>query len=341
MRRIGTSVLVSLALLAAFAAAARAAPLDDYRERVKQGVLIVRALEVTDDPVESVGVSLAVDRLRELLPPREAVETGAGPVPVDNAWLDRELDAYTGEEDPVERMRRARAMLERLEGMGLHLDALAEPDGGSASDETRARLEEILNRREFREPADDTIAKTVRAVRRRLYELLEWVLGALFGGQQGSTVVIGVRSLIIVAGIIAFVLLARLLWRLLARRDPERPRGERTVLGETISEGATAASLAAAARDLAAAGDYRGAIRRLFIALLYELDERGIVRLEANTTNREYLARVRSLGRLYPVMAAMTDTFERVWYGGAAAERADFDAFAAQHAEVSRLAAEP
>ena len=36
----------------------------------------------------------------------------------------------------------------------------------------------------------------------------------------------------------------------------------------------------------------------------------------------------------------MTDTFDRVWYGGAAAGGADFDAFAAQFAEASRLAAE-
>jgi hypothetical protein len=340
MSRAWARAVAALALLAIFVGPALAAALDEYTSRVEEGILVLAELELSDEAAASFAVKLPIDRLRALFPAEEIVETADGPVTVDNRWLGRELDAYMGEPGAAARADRARAMRERLEAIELHLDLLSSAPGRDTMGETRSRLAEILERREFQEPSESWIAATVRKIKARLLELLEELLKFLFGGQQGSTLAVGVRSIILVAGVIALLLLVRVLARALTRRDPERRRGERTVLGETIGAGETAASLAAAARDLAAAGDYRGAIRKLFVALLYDLDERKLVPLEANATNREYLARVRALGRLYPIITVMTDSFERVWYGGATADRSDFDAFAAQHAEAVRLAAE-
>jgi hypothetical protein len=104
-----------------------------------------------------------------------------------------------------------------------------------------------------------------------------------------------------------------------------------------IDERTTATDLAAAARALAARGEYREAVRKLFVALLYQLDERGLVRLHSEATNREYLALVRDLARLHPVMAPMTDTFDRVWYGREPVDRDRYEAFERQHAEAARI----
>jgi hypothetical protein len=338
-KRSGRLVLAALLLAALVAGAARASTLEDYHERVGEAVLILRALEATEAPPEGLEVSEAVDRLRYLLPAEEVVEVDGEAVTVDNQWLGRELDLYVVGETVEGRAERVGTMLARLEAVDLHLEAL---EGGSpaAQADARARVEEILRRAEFREPEESWMARLVRRTKAKVLEVLEEVVNLLFGGQRGATVSVGIRSLIIVGGVVALALLARALVKLLTRRDPERKRGERTVLGVQVGAAETAASLAAAARRLAAAGDYRGAIRKMFVALLYEFDERGLVPLEDNVTNREYLARVRTLDRLYPPVASMTDTFERVWYGGAPAGPADFDAFAAQHAEALKLAGE-
>jgi hypothetical protein len=166
------------------------------------------------------------------------------------------------------------------------------------------------------------------------------VLQKLFGGGRGSAFDTGLRIFVIGFALVAIALLVRAVVHAVARRRSADVRGKKTVLGEEIDETTTAESLASAARALADAGDFRGATRKLFVALLYQLDERGLVRLSAGTTNREYLRLIRDLRPLYPVMTEMTDTFEHVWYGQRPVDRAGFDAFDRQYAEASRIVAQ-
>jgi len=84
----------------------------------------------------------------------------------------------------------------------------------------------------------------------------------------------------------------------------------------------------------AAAGDYRQAVRLLYLGTLLVLDEKGALRYDRALTNREYLARLRGRPELGSALASVVDVFDRVWYGE---QPLAAEAFARYAAEVSDL----
>ena len=86
--------------------------------------------------------------------------------------------------------------------------------------------------------------------------------------------------------------------------------------------------------SLALRGDFRAAIRKLYVSLLFELERQGMIRLQAATTNREYLAKIRQQVGLYPVMTFLTDRFDYFWYGKFTSSQTDFDEFLSRYREA-------
>jgi hypothetical protein len=111
------------------------------------------------------------------------------------------------------------------------------------------------------------------------------------------------------------------------RRPKTTKESVREILGVEITDETTTENLLAAARALAQQGDFRGAIRRAYLALLYELEQRGKLRLHRAHTNRDYLNALRNETALYPAFASLTQNFERVWYGQTPATEIDFEGF--------------
>jgi hypothetical protein len=62
-------------------------------------------------------------------------------------------------------------------------------------------------------------------------------------------------------------------------------------------------------------GDYRRAVRQLFLATLLLLEERGDVPPDRALTNHELLQEIQERPSLTTALAPVVDTFERVWYG--------------------------
>lgn len=69
------------------------------------------------------------------------------------------------------------------------------------------------------------------------------------------------------------------------------------------------------AETLSMQGDYRNAIRYLYLSSLLVLDEQGLMRYDRSRTNREYLRSVSSKPELAKPLRAVIDVFDRVWYG--------------------------
>lgn len=333
MKRASVLVLAVLAL-ALVAAPALGAPLFAFKARIQEAAQAASDLRrwAANPGTAHEDIAAIEARLRELVPEREIVTTDEGDFEVDNTWLGERLAAFDAARTSEERERIAAEIGGRLSAIRDHLDAYASARG--ASEDERAKLREILGRREFRDPSDDPLRKLARTVRDFVVDVITWIRDALFGGSRGTAVAYGVRSLVIVAGVIALALLARFLWRRATRRDADREVVGRTVLGERVGPRETAATLADAARALASRGDYRAAIRKLYVAQLYALAERKMLRLSDETTNHEYLAQVRALAGLYPVLAAMTDMFERVWYGAETPTADEWAAFERLHGEA-------
>ncbi len=69
------------------------------------------------------------------------------------------------------------------------------------------------------------------------------------------------------------------------------------------------------AQELSGLGNYRSAVRYLYLSALLLLDERGVLRYDRSRTNREYLRTVAETAELARPLRAVIDLFDRVWYG--------------------------
>jgi hypothetical protein len=69
------------------------------------------------------------------------------------------------------------------------------------------------------------------------------------------------------------------------------------------------------AQTLSTQGDYRNAVRYLYLSSLLVLDEQGLLRYDRSRTNREYLRSIASKPELAKPLRSVIDVFDRVWYG--------------------------
>ena len=69
------------------------------------------------------------------------------------------------------------------------------------------------------------------------------------------------------------------------------------------------------AQTLSQGGDYRSAVRYLYLSSLLLLDERGLLRYDRSKTNREYLRSISGSPELSEPLQEVIDVFDNVWYG--------------------------
>lgn len=84
------------------------------------------------------------------------------------------------------------------------------------------------------------------------------------------------------------------------------------------------------AEELSTGGDYRTAVRYLYLSSLLLLEERGLLRYDRSLTNREYLRTITHQPRLTAVLRQVIDVFDRVWYGFQPISKESYEAFARQ-----------
>ncbi len=99
---------------------------------------------------------------------------------------------------------------------------------------------------------------------------------------------------------------------------------------------ATAAEARQQARAAAQSGNYRDAVRRLYLAALLQLAEHDLIAYERSLTNREVLGRVPEDSPIRPHLEPVVATFDRVWYGIREPDQATFHAY---EQEIDQLAA--
>jgi hypothetical protein len=149
----------------------------------------------------------------------------------------------------------------------------------------------------------------------------------------GDSVVWGVGIL----GTIAIVLLLAYWLRGLITgfvASAETEDGERN--GDHLPQTPAEARLRAVA--LAGAGDYRTAVRHLYLSALLTLEQHGLVPADRSLTNREVLARVGSTHPLRPHLQPVVETFDGVWYGVREPDAGTYDAYTHAIDELEALA---
>ncbi len=202
------------------------------------------------------------------------------------------------------------------------LEATASDAAAADPDAARASLDEVLNRPEFTGDLPDPDDGNV--VTRWIDQQIERVFGWL--GNEESSSSSWTRMLLTLLGVALVIGLIGLLIQAIRRaRAPKDANAARIDLPDNTS----AQEARAEAERFAGVGDYRTALRWLYVATLLRWQEAGRLRVEDSATNHEVLAEVRARGDRtgVRVLSPLIDHFERVWYGDAPCDAQDYGAF--------------
>jgi hypothetical protein len=334
-----------LALLACAAAARQvdAASLEDYRARVSKATEAIEELywsfdETADEDSQEFLTSEAkiLAEVRAALPASEQIEGTGAALVVDNRWLHSELDLYAriAAHKRDERNDVLYRLAQRMHALTTQLtEAATQTAAGGARDKEaeKGRLQAILRRPEYNQQAaeDSALARLWKEFKEFLRKLMPESRPFSQGTASLFSLLARLFVFALTAAVIIFVVWkygAQLLPRNRAKKKTQREA--RIVLGERLAPGQTPAGLISEAEALARAGDLRGAIRKAYIAVLFELGERRILRLAAHKTNRDYLSAIRrERAALYGDMEPLTYNYERHWYGFAPATDTDWHDF--------------
>lgn len=120
-------------------------------------------------------------------------------------------------------------------------------------------------------------------------------------------------------------------------------RGADALLTDAMGDAvpATASAARQQAQSAAAAGDYRQAVRRLYLAALLVLDEHGLLRFDPSQTNREVLASIPPSNPINEPLQAVVNTFDAVWYGIRIPDETTYQRYAADIDALERAARTP
>lgn len=165
--------------------------------------------------------------------------------------------------------------------------------------------------------------------------LLQWLFDLLgqpeeivISTDDGGFDLMTVLAFVLVAGILAYTL-NRLFSdfvseaALEANGNHDEPLSARTALNR--------------ADTLSKEGEYRSAVRYLYLSALLILDERGLLYYDRTKTNREYLRNLAGNARSAELLREVINVFDRVWYGFQPVDEETYQRYAAQVRELENL----
>jgi hypothetical protein len=319
-------------------AAGASIPFTGYATRIERAQAAIAELIENDTPAERSLKELSA--IKRLIPRQQDVQFDGKVIRVDNSWLHIAIDEVA--KKPASDIDGRRDLLTEISA---RLSALRERMRGSqqvaSAGDQSAQLNRILARPEYH--LDEEKESSIKEFLKRIWEeLLRLLIGLdptpVRGAELPSTGLLsGFRILLVIILLVTSVIGAiHLTKRLRRRRRPEEERDVREVLGEELAGDVTSGDLLATAAELAKQGDYRTAIRRVYIALLLDLERRGKLPLHPSKTNRDYLNAMRSERNIYPTFSIMTGTFEIIWYGQRRSTEEEFKGFVSRYKEAIR-----
>ncbi|MGH9556214.1 MAG: DUF4129 domain-containing protein [Terriglobales bacterium] len=256
--------------------------------------------------------------LRESLPASVSVKTGEAPVEVSTDWLRSAVAEY--QREPARRKAIAGDIQQRLAHM--RDEARALESSAAPLPDARAKLNEILSRREFRSVRPPNWFDRLREqMTLWLIRLLEKLFGSVPRLPGAGELLVWV--------VIALALIVLMLW--LKRALESAAAREAPVHFEAAAVPTrSSAQWMAAARAAAARGDYREAMHCAYWAAISRVEEAGVVKPDRTRTPREHLRCVPQTFAQRPLVADLTRRFEVIWYGYHTATTADFEQARAQ-----------
>lgn len=320
-----------------------ATSLKGYIHRLDEAAKLASDLAQNEDGNEAETAEL--QRLTGLLPATEDIARDAASqdiVHVDNSWLHESVKKLATD-DEEKRAEQLQQISDRL--TALHQSLTAKNSDNAKSTASQEKLQDILNRSEYK--PDEEKSSSIQAwLKRTMKRIFGW-LEKLFSGGKKSDEPQGtlggmpdLARIFIVAALAVFLIWAFVtLFRRLRQHGGKLKKTSRDkveILGEVFEAEITGDDLIKDAAEMARRGDYRMAIRRAYLAMLYEMEQRGKLRLHRAKTNNDYLRELRNDKYTYPSVEIMTNRYERIWYGLSAATMEDYSGFIENYREVAR-----
>ncbi len=307
IRRALVGACVVLGMAAGTALALGPISLDEYRAVVHNALTLVdQAGSETNPSTRAPLLSQAADRLEAVT----EVETTSGTTfRINNVGLVGDLRAASAGKANVT----TGDLHDRLAALEVLLSN--PPTEPSAAD--RAKLQEIFNRPPFVPEPEGPLAQLQR-------QFLEWLNRLLSNTAQG---VFDLRDVIVVVGVGVVAVGTAALVYAFRRNLVAMVHVKEKEVGQAPL---TAARALSEARQFANAGNYREAVRELYLATLLMLDERGLLRYDRSLTNREYLDAVAGEPAVHAALEPIVNTFDRTWYGFQAMGQEEFESYRRQ-----------
>lgn len=289
-------VLVSLIFANSGHAPEPPLPIGEYWQEVQKTRALVTSLKGASPEVSHAQLLTAAGRWESIT---EVVLPDGTLIPVDHSFL-------------VSRLRADPPDLRQLDDLLTALLAARDtwPQPVFASGDASA-LDRILARPEFQwQPEQPSpLAEWWQQLRKRFWEFVIRLLPVDSGIVELPLMHYALTGL----GTMALILILTYAMRgLLADFVAE---AEINLEGEVGDRDLTAATALKRAQMLSSEGDYRTAVRYLYLSSLLLLEERGLLRYDRSLTNREYLHSVAHLSQLAKAFHDVVEVFDRVWYG--------------------------
>ena len=304
-----SAMLLLLVSLARFAAADESPlSLPDYKAR----------LELYNAQIQKVVEhhEYAVEFYREL-PSELQVLTPSRTMTVSLAFLRNGLESFL-KSSPTVKANILEQLGARVKAMRAEADRFEQANPGDAA--ARERLNRIMSAREFGRLRGPT---ELELLWERISDWLDKKLSKLFPSESDLDQ-FGQVLVWIVIGIVSAIL-ATWLYRRSRERLMDRPREVMPFVPSARSWRAWMAE----AREKASLGQWRDAIHLGFWAAVARLESDGLWPPDKARTPREYLNAI-PVSDTRSSFAAVTKTFESIWYGGRPAAARDFESFTAE-----------
>ncbi len=292
-------------------------PVDEYWRRVEAAQALMSGLPDTSPDDRRAQLSAEADRWAAIT---EVTLPDGARIPLDTGFLVSQLRA-----DPPD--------LQQLDGL---LSALLSARGAWARPRHTAadlqKLAPILARPEFqwqsREPS--LLEKWWQQLQDAFWRFIARLLGRSGIGANATLLTYVLTGVGVVALMLALAYALRgVLANFVAEAEAEAD-------AEASGERLTADSALKRAQTLSGAGDYRTAVRYLYLSSLLLLEERGLLRYDRSLTNREYLRNVAHLPELAAILREVVEVFDRVWYGYQPLDSAAYTQYADRVADLRR-----
>lgn len=262
-----------------------------YWEKIESFLVQLDAVDVDDDAMYKGWLASTANQLTEI----EAVVLPNGrSIPINHAPLVSVLEA-----DPPPDPAQIRGLLQTW--LDTQNDLLHTEDAEIDS------LRDILADERFIYVEEPPIPVWRQWINDRLADILQFFArgGSLLVNNTTGTILSAV-SVVVLVGVFAYILNG-----LVGNFTPQATLHDE--LGEELPLNAEMAL--ERAQSLSMGGDYRTAVRYLYLSSLLMLEERGLLRYNRSLTNREYLKAVAHRPELVQWLKPVIDVFDRVWYG--------------------------